>query len=205
MAEESRFWRYFHDNLAWAQIFSPGPLACLIKGMAASLDEARQDMILLREQFTPETADGSFIEGYGASRGIIRTRLDTSDSYHRRVINAFVWHKLGGKTSGLAQILAENGFFNAAIGPLNMIQGVSDAFAALHWAHFAVRLDVPLAGLDQDALDGLLWLVNEYKPARSKLWAVSWQIPFVYAARIRIAGCVRLGVRVKLYPQEAAA
>ncbi len=79
-------------------------------------------MILLREQFSPETADKSLIEGFGASRGIIRYRLDTDESYRRRVINAFVWHKLGGKVAGVQQILAENGFLNAKIVSVNDVR-----------------------------------------------------------------------------------
>ena len=186
MADDSRFWRYFHDKLAWGQIFSPGPLSALVKGLAASLDQARLDMILLREQFSPETADTSLIEGFGASRGIIRTRLDTDETYRKRVENAFVWHKLGGKVTGLQQILAENGFLNALILPVNDVRrhdgtlahnGLFGYGAGLCWAQFNVRLDIPESGLNAEVMTWLRWLVNEYKPARSKLRALSWALP----------------------------
>ena len=156
MADESRFWRYFRDTLAWAQIFRPGPVSALAQGLAASLDQARLDMILLRDQFTPEKSDESLIAGYGASRGIIRNRLDTDETYRRRVINAFVWHKLGGKVAGMLQILAENGFLNARIVPVKDIRrhdgslahnGQATYGAGLCWAQFNVHTDIPDFGL----------------------------------------------------------
>ncbi len=54
--------------------------------------------------------------------------------------------------------------------------------AGLCWASFNILLDIPESGLNRDVLAWLRWLVNEYKPARSKLRALSWALPLVDAA-----------------------
>lgn len=119
---KSRFWQYFHDKLNWPAIFSPGPLSALAKGLALHMDSVREDILWLRDQWSPVTADPELVARYGASRGILRTRFDTDESYRLRVINAFAWHKLGGKVRGLVQILAENGFSGAVILPVNDVR-----------------------------------------------------------------------------------
>lgn len=181
----SRFWKYFHDSLNWPAIFSPGPLSAVAKGLALYMDDVREDILWLRRQFSPVTADDDMIARYGASRGVLRTRYDSDESYRRRVVNAFAWHKLGGKVQGLVRILAENGFAGAEILPVNDVRRHNAALshnsgatynAGLCWAQFDVRLEVPESGLDRDVMDWFRWLVNEYKPARSILRALSWQM-----------------------------
>ena len=93
----SPFWQYFHDKLNWPAIFRPGPVSALVKGLALYMDDVREDILWLRHQWNPATADDELIAAYGASRGILRTRYDTDESYRLRVVNAFAWHKLGGK------------------------------------------------------------------------------------------------------------
>lgn len=95
----SPFWQYFHDKLNWPAIFRPGPVSALVKGLALYMDDVREDILWLRHQWNPATADDELIAAYGASRGILRTRYDTDESYRLRVVNAFAWHKLGGKPS----------------------------------------------------------------------------------------------------------
>ena len=156
----SPFWEYFHERLHWPPIFSPGPLAALLKGLALHMDGVRDDILWLRRQWNPATADDDMIAGYGGSRGILRTSYDTDESYRLRVVSAFAWHKLGGKVRGVTRILAENGFSGARILP------------SLHpdrWAHFRLWLDVTDIPVDQQAAEFIFWLLNEYKPARSVL------------------------------------
>ena len=158
----SVFWRYFHDALHWPQIFHPGPLAAIIKGLAAHMDDVREDILWLRRQYAPPRAEDALLPGYGESRGVRRWSCDTDATYRARVINAHVWHKLGGKVRGLEQIYAENGI--AAL--------VLPALDPALWAHFRVICDVS-GDCFPPSTAKLTWLLaNEYKPARSKLDAV---------------------------------
>lgn len=159
IAPRSPFWRYFHDKLHWPAIFRPGPVSALVRGLALYMDDAREDILWLRRQWLPATADDAMIAAYGASRGIPRQSFDTDESYRRRVINAFAWHKLGGKVRGLERIFAEN----------HLAATILPASNPDWWAHFRVRLDVTDTVFDLDAAALVFWLANEYKPARSRL------------------------------------
>ena len=156
----SRFWTYFHDRLAWPQLFQPGPLSAIVKGLALYMDDVREDIIWLRRQCVVDTAEDDMLERYGASRGILRTRFDTDASYRLRVSHAYAWHKLGGTVSGLRRILGENGYPDAII--RNARQGDGS-----RWAQFDVLLPLPPVGFDDDDNARLRWLILEYKPARS--------------------------------------
>ncbi len=181
----SLFWKYFHDRLNWPAIFRPGPVSALVRGLSLHMDDVREDVLWLRRQWNPATADDDRIAAYGASRGIRRTRYDTDESYRLRVVNAYAWHKLGGKVRGLVQILAENGFDGAVIVSVNDVRRYDASLAhngaatyndGLCWAQFDVNLvEIPETGLDADVLAWFRWLVNEYKPARSILRALSWK------------------------------
>lgn len=181
----SPFWRYFHERLNWPAIFHPGPVSALVKGLALYLDDVREDILWLRRQWNPATADEEMIAQYGASRGILRTRFDTDESYRLRVVNAYAWHRLGGKVNGLIQILAENGFHGAVIVPVTgarchdgtlLHDGTQTYRCGSTWAQFDVILvEIPEAGLNAEIIAWFRWLINEYKPARSILRALSWR------------------------------
>ena len=155
----SRFWQYFHDRLNWPPIFSPGPLSALVKGLALYMDDVREDILWLRRQWTPVTSEEDMIVGYGESRGVPRTRIDTDDLYRQRVISAYIWHMLGGKVRGVERIYLENAFI-ATILPASLPE---------LWAHFRVRLDVNDTPFGPDASQLAWFLANEYMPARSKI------------------------------------
>lgn len=156
----SPFWQYFHDRLLWQWIFKPGPLSALVKGLALYMDNVREDILWLRKQWTPLTSEEDMIVGYGESRGVPRMRLDTDELYRQRVINAYIWHMLGGKVRGVERIYAENGF-------LAQILNASDPKTL--WAHFRVRIDVNDTEFGPDSSELAWFLANEYKPARSKI------------------------------------
>ena len=155
----SPFWQDFHDRLNWPAIFRPGPVSALAKGLALYMDDVREDILWLRRQWSPATADDDMIARYGESRGMVRWRFDTDESYRRRVINAFAWHKLGGKLRGLERIFAEN---------LYLAQVLPSSDPAL-WAHFRLSLNVTDTGFDEHSGPLAFWLANEYKPGRSVL------------------------------------
>ncbi len=161
-------WRYFLDVLGWGPIQKPGPLQALTHGTARSMDQTREDMLYLRDQWFPARCEESMVAEHGESRGIIRHvgrhATETPEQYRARVVHAYAWHMLGGKVQGLPQILRFYGFDVEAIE--NMRQ-----FSPTRWAEFMVRLRTPDTYADQEAqltsLKTLIWLVNEYKPARS--------------------------------------
>lgn len=158
-SDKGVFWRYLHETLAWPQIAEPGQLACLLHGIAAYNDKILEDIAWLRRQFLPPLAEADFLVWFGESRGITRWQADSDESYRRRVLNAFAWHKLGGKVRGLERILAEN-LFKAQVLP---------ARDPALWAHFRLEVDVTGSDFDQQAGNLIFLLANEYKPARSRL------------------------------------
>lgn len=162
----SRFWRYFHDKLNWLPIHSPGPLSAIIKGLAHHLDESREDILYLRNQWHPAKCELEAVLGFGQSRNIIRHEKESPEQFRKRVVNAWNWHLLGGKTEGLPQILKFYGFDCLRIETLR-------DFQPSRWAEFQLGLKIPASQTEQqlllDSLDTLIWLVNEYKPARSIL------------------------------------
>lgn len=162
----SEFWRYFHDILRWPLIHNPGPLSALVRGQAASLDETRDDILYFRQQWFPEHCEDALIPGFGTSRGLTRHPRESAEQFRARVVNAWRWHLLGGKVEGLPEILRFYGFDAAQIESLR-------PFQPSRWAEFQIGLKVPANQAEQDALladlDALVWLVNEYKPARSVL------------------------------------
>ena len=185
----STFWKYFHDRLRWPQIFQPGPLSAVVRGLALHMDDVREDILWLRRQWNPATADDDMIVRYGESRGIIRWQFDTDESYRRRVVNAFAWHKLGGKVRGLERIFAEN-LFDAQVLP---------ASRAELWAHFRLGIDVTGSIFDEQLCSLVFMLANEYKPARSVLEEVMTKSTNPLPVHAALAGMGRTQTRTRIF------
>lgn len=162
----SEFWKYFHDRLAWPLIHAPGPLSGLVRGLGLALDSARDDIMYFRRQWFPEQCETALVPGFGASRGLVRHPRESAEQFRARVVNAWRWHLLGGKAQGLPEILKFYGFDTLTVENLRSYQ-------PSRWAEFQLGLKTPATQTEQEALladlDTLLWLVNEYKPARSVL------------------------------------
>lgn len=160
----SEFWKYFHDILAWPLIHAPGPLSGLVRGMASTLDATRDDVVYFRRQWFPTLCEQGLVPVFGAGRGLSRSPVENDEQFRTRVVNAWRWHQLGGRQQGVPEILAAYGYHVEAIE--NMRQ-----FAPTRWAEFMVRLETPPCYGDQqaqlDQLAHLVWLILEYKPARS--------------------------------------
>ena len=150
----SVFWKYFHEKLCWPWIFRPGPLSVLVRGLALYMDDVLADIRWLREQYAVPKAHASLMAGYGASRGIPRTRYDNDAKYRTRVERAFVWHKLLGKVDGLPQILAEYGY------PGGRIRNMREDSTEL-WTHFQLILLTQPHQWGQHAIDAV------YAPQRT--------------------------------------
>lgn len=163
----SPFWKYFHEKLGWGLIHAPGPVSAILKGLALRLDVVREDAVFTREQWYPQLCEPGMVPHHGASRGLTRYYKETPEQFRQRVINAYAWHMLGGKQKGLPEILRFYGF--DALHIENMAHEHPE-----RWAEFMVQLRDPKNVSEQktliDDLDKLVWLINEYKPARSKLF-----------------------------------
>ena len=162
----SPFWSYFADKLHWPQTFAPGPLQALVRGLAHHLDTTRDDMPYLRQQFFPGLCENAIVPEHGLSRSLVRHPRETSEQFRQRVVDAYRWHMLGGKTQGLSEILRFYGFSAAQIDNLG-------EYSRSRWAEFDLKIDAPKSvdaynTMLADTVQ-LLWLVNEYKPARSVL------------------------------------
>jgi len=162
----SAFWKYFAETLRFGLIEKPGPLQALARGLALRFDTVREDLIFLRAQWFAQLCEPDLVPAFGKSRGLVRHHTESPEQFRARVVNAYGWHLLGGKQEGLPQILGFYGFDVAGIENLRKYQ-------PSRWAEFQVGLINPAELADQNAiLDGLetlVWLINEYKPARSVL------------------------------------
>lgn len=162
----SPFWTYFADKLHWPQAFAPGPLQAIVRGLAHHMDTTRDDMPYLRQQFFPGLCENAIVPEHGLSRSLVRHPRETPEQFRQRVVDAYRWHMLGGKTLGLPEILRFYGIGAIRIDSLRQ-------WVPSHWAEFQLGLATPKTQADQAALladlDTLLRLVNEYKPARSRL------------------------------------
>jgi len=169
IAPLSRFWKYFHDRLNWLPIQRPGPLAAIAKGLAHHLDASREDILWLRDQWHPAKCEPEAVPGFGRSRGVLRHSRESDAQFRERVIHAYAWHLLGGKVEGLPQILKFYGLEAPEIINLRRL-------LPSKWATFQLAFNATQNSRDQAELlanlDVIIWLVNEYKPARSRLFRI---------------------------------
>lgn len=156
------FWSYFKDSLHWALIQTSGPLAVLAEGLARYMDDVREDIFWLRDQYHPATCDESLVPYHGESRGITKYPGESADQYRTRVVKAFVWQKIGSKAKGLPIILEHHGYSGCEVA--NMRKEDTD-----RWAEFKVQVKAREEGLNVDDYRLVTWAANEAKPASSKL------------------------------------
>ena len=157
------FWTYFRTQLAWPQIFRPGPLSALLEGLARSFDAAREDILWFRRQFSPVTCEDQYLDRHARSRRVKRFPTETDAQYRARVCAAYGWHLLGGKQAGMPQIVEAYGY---NVGVASLRPEDEERFAEFR---LVTTLDRPLEAQDPEILTGL---ANEYKRASSKLAAV---------------------------------
>lgn len=183
--DNSPFWRYFKDKLAFALIAVPGPLAAVMHGLARYLGLVRQDVLWVCDQFVPSKAEDRHIALHGDSRAAPRTRFDTDARYRKRVELAAKWHKMGGKEQGLPEILKEYGFASAKV------YNKRKDDPAL-WAHFDVNLVQPPKDFSQGDVDAVLAVANQYKPGRSVVGRLQ------FAARQRAPLCLGAAAQTRI-------
>ena len=175
----SLFWAYAHDRLRWLWIFRPGPLSALVRGIAGYLDDIREDVIWTRNQYLASLAIKDLMPGYAQSRAVPRTRYESDEQHRTRVVRTYAWHHLGGKVTGLPQILAEYGY------PDSVVHNCRKDNPE-RWAHFELHLLTPTHQWDQAEIDAVTALANLYKPGRSVLnkitFALRQRVPLAVGA-----------------------
>lgn len=191
-------WDYFHDTLGWNLIrLTKSALSLLAEGGANSLDDAREDILWLRKQFLPETSETGYLTDYAASRSIVRHPSESDAQFKARVVRAWYWHYLGGKQAGMPKMLALYGYSGAEI--INWRQ-----YDAARWAEFWCKLlppaDQTFAAEDYELI---IWLLNEYKPARSIL--VKLSVAVEETASVGVGILAVQGDRQALVPRFAPA
>lgn len=155
------FWNYFKDGLRWPLIQRAGALAALAEGAARTLDQAREDILWLRRQFHPATCEEAFLDRFGQARGLVRRPGESAERWRTRVVLAYAFQRLGGSQSGMPVILDRYGFQGAQFTNLR-------AENPARWAEFSVEATATRQ-ITREELDAAVWLINEYKPARSRL------------------------------------
>lgn len=189
-------WDYFHDTLRWNLIrLKRGALAMLAEGGGNRLDDVREAILWLRGQFLPETSESGYLTNYATSRSIARHPSETDSQFKTRVVRAWYWHYLGGKQLGMPRMLELYGYSGAEI--INWRQ-----YDETKWAEFWCRLlppaDQTFAAEDYDLL---LWLLNEYKPARSKLVKLSIAVDVQESTPLGVGVLAVQGDRLTLAPR----
>lgn len=177
-------WKYFRDELRFPLIQDVGPLAQLAQGGANLLDEVRELVYWLRRQMNPETCEDAYVNNHARSRAIQRGPQESWQSYRARVTYAVAFHWLAGKHNGIPQILELMGYPGAEL--INWRENNPEKWAEI-WCEL-----LPDSGLENfdPSYEELVWLLNEYKPARSKLRGVGLTLSVSGSPVVMAAGCV---------------
>ncbi|MCG8643353.1 MAG: phage tail protein [Desulfobacterales bacterium] len=185
------FFDYFRKTLRFPLIWKDGYLSILVKGASLTLDQIRQEIIDFREQAMPETCDVNYLSTIGQGRGVRQWPYEPDDFYRSRVSRAYSFFQMGGKRSGVEEILRLAGIEVAIYEPRDIRAALSQigtpvldgswhldgstqlksvpemvSMPYLSWAEFLIRIN--LATMTDPQRTGLMKkLVYEYKPARS--------------------------------------
>jgi len=191
----SIFWKYFKDTLRFLLIWKPGPLAQMVKGGALALDQAREDELWLRDQFSPERCEDEFLEQFAKSRGITRAPQEPEDYYKNRIRLAYIWYILGGRDEGVEKAMIN--YFGFTRVEITNLREEDPA----RWAEFRVLLD-GVAGDILEKLDQVEWAINEVKPARSLLAGLTLYLTFENSVA-RLGAAIMGGPDTTIFPWGA--
>ena len=153
---------YIIKTLGFFPLLKKGPLRALVAGASKSLDFAEKDIVFLRDKIMPETADSESIKKIAGSRGIRRWPVENDEDFKIRVIMAYAFWKKGENPLGMKEIIKAFGYEHPEILEHNNDQDK----APDQYSTFSVSLGLN-ASVSETGF--LLKLINEVKPARSKL------------------------------------
>jgi hypothetical protein len=136
----------------------------LVRAAACLLDDSKEDFKWLRNQFFPQLCDDSYVENHAAARGIARYEYESDDFFRNRVSHAYLFFAAGGRKTGVNAFLDALGL-DAHVIEYHDYTGEPE----IGWAEFVAMVD--MESLDQTTANRqfLAALLNELKPARSKL------------------------------------
>lgn len=183
---------YFKDTLRVPFLAKAGPLAMLVNGASFCLDEAREIVSTLRDQFLPSRCEDVYLERFAASRGIVRAPLEPIEYWQARTRFAYHWWSRGGRASAMSEGLTLGFGFDSA--KVVNLRGED----VTKWASFRVVL---VGGHSEIlfCLPQIRWAINEVKPARSKLDEVRFYAPTQHMERV--CGIATIGGTVSVvYP-----
>ncbi len=160
----SGFFEYF-KSLGMPYIRKAGGVnEGLARTAAGLLDASKEDVKWLRYQFLPQLCDDDQVNSHAEARGIERYQYESDAFFRNRVANAYQFFANGGTKAGVDAFLEAIGL-DAHV--LEFSEYTGDP--AIGWAEFAAM--VKIESLDQTTGNRqfLAALLNELKPARSKL------------------------------------
>lgn len=189
----SIFWKYFTKTLRFPMLLKSEYLALLAKGAAACLDIARDNILWLRNQFLVSKTEEQNIAQFATSRSIKRFPNEPADVYKKRVQFAYLWHKQGGKNTGMKTAMSALGFDDIII--INM-----RSIDSKRWAEFSLEL-APVTGNILNLFDVINWLINEVKPARSICTDIEFKISLP-AAVVSVSTVLLIGITTQIYPYQ---
>jgi len=176
------FWNYF-QKLKFLLIEYPGIFQGLVRGASLTLDQAREDIFYLREQFLSSETDQ--ISKLAGSRGLHQYPGETDSAFRYRLIHAHEWWKKTQSGRGLAEILMQyTGLKSLQLKKLDDPE---------RWAEFIIDAEIPEGGIDSSQYSTLLSAIDELKQASSKLAGVNVQST-VEPCEITVAAALATGV-----------
>ncbi len=158
----SIFADYFRDTLRYRPVLAGGPLAIMAYGGALLLDAVRELILSLRDQFFVERCEASRLVKFARARGITRQPFETVERYQARIRLAYIYHSRGGRAGGMAQFLSDYFGFGTVL--IESLRSVDPA----RWAEFTVKIVGQGSATTFDEAE-IRWVLNEIKPARSKV------------------------------------
>lgn len=164
---DSLFFNYFKDKLRFFLLWKENAWWPVIRGIAHSLDQVRDDIKWVRDQYSPATCDDEFIELFGESRGIIRFPFEEKAQFSQRVNEAYDYWKSAGITSTIQAWINKLGIAATIIEYKD--KGTEDYLAHLDWAEIYVQFDSFYVSSEQKEYIQLL--INDLKRASALIMA----------------------------------
>ena len=202
----SLFWKYF-KSLNFPLILKGGALAKAVMGGAESMDQARDDTFWLRDQFLPKKCDVEYLSEFAGARGLSRWPYETDDIFRQRVTLAYIFQKTGGRKEAMETLLSIAGIsdnievyecneerrrfeteggeyldgagYIDGTGDLSSPAGINWEYVG-RWAEFCLKFQAGDDVLDAATQQLLKRIVNDVKPARSKLYEFVFYLSFEF-------------------------
>jgi P2-related tail formation protein len=159
------FFEYFKDVCRWRYIQNKFHLSAVIEGASKSMDTAKDAIYWLRDQAIAMRCDDQFLNEHAKSRNIETLTGETDEDFKNRIIFAYSWFRRAGRKAGMKENLNLLGWPDAEI--INCRDYDLDK-----WAEFDIELYANQKQFSEENFKSVLLLINNQKPARSKLNAL---------------------------------